>query len=71
MRLASFLQLCVLQLCTAAVCVLPVSWLVSCMCCRDSYLGMLFPDSAVYLNTARECYEAFVIYSCKQLVATL
>jgi len=29
----------------------------------DSYLAMVFKDLAIYINTARECYEAFVIYS--------
>ena len=29
----------------------------------DSLLAMIFKDLAIYINTGRECYEAFVIYS--------
>lgn len=29
----------------------------------NAWLGMKFPASAIYLDTLRECYEAFVIYS--------
>lgn len=29
----------------------------------DSYLAMIYKDLAIYINTGRECYEAFVIYS--------
>lgn len=29
----------------------------------NAWLGMKFPKSAIYLDTLRECYEAFIIYS--------
>ena len=29
----------------------------------NAWIGMKFPHSAIYLDTLRECYEAFVIYS--------
>jgi len=29
----------------------------------DSYLAMVYKELAIYINTGRECYEAFVIYS--------
>ena len=28
----------------------------------SSWLGLRFKDSAIYFDTLRECYEAFVIY---------
>lgn len=27
------------------------------------WLGLKFPQAAVYLDTARECYEAYVLYN--------
>lgn len=29
----------------------------------NAWLGMQFPPTAIYFDTLRECYEAFVIYS--------
>ena len=28
-----------------------------------SWLGLRFKDAAIYFDTMRECYEAFVIYN--------
>ena len=31
--------------------------------CDVQWFAMKFPDVAIYLDTARECYEAYVIYN--------
>jgi Organic solute transporter Ostalpha len=32
------------------------------------WFAMKFPDAAIYLDTARECYEAYVIYELEQKI---
>eukprot|EP00658_Telonema_sp_P-2_P063889 TRINITY_DN5271_c0_g1_i1.p1 TRINITY_DN5271_c0_g1~~TRINITY_DN5271_c0_g1_i1.p1 ORF type:complete len:524 (-),score=109.53 TRINITY_DN5271_c0_g1_i1:314-1738(-) len=42
--------------------IIRILWLVP-IYSVSSYLAMIFKHGAVYFNTARECYEAYVIYS--------
>ena len=34
----------------------------------DSWLALRFKDSSIYFDTARECYEAYVIYNFYQFL---
>eukprot|EP00128_Syssomonas_multiformis_P000207 Colp12_sorted_trinity150504_noHs@18201 len=36
----------------------------------DSWLSLRFPDAAIYLNTLRNCYEAFVLYQFFMLLVS-
>eukprot|EP00656_Telonema_subtile_P011267 TRINITY_DN15554_c0_g1_i2.p1 TRINITY_DN15554_c0_g1~~TRINITY_DN15554_c0_g1_i2.p1 ORF type:complete len:232 (+),score=44.59 TRINITY_DN15554_c0_g1_i2:317-1012(+) len=42
--------------------IIRILWLVP-IYSVNSYLAMVYKDIAIYINTGRECYEAYVIYS--------
>ncbi len=36
----------------------------------NAWLGLTFPDYAIYMDTCRECYEAYAIYNFMMFLLT-
>lgn len=34
-----------------------------CILCYSQWFGLLFPAHSIYMDSVRECYEAYVIYN--------
>lgn len=49
--------------------ILRILWMVP-VYAMDSWLALRFKDAAIYFDTARECYEAYVIYNFYQFLLT-
>lgn len=40
-----------------------LKWTCPCACVVDQWLALRYPSLAIYVDTCRECYEAYVIYN--------